>query len=53
MKRLIAYAVMAFGSAIGWWLGKQIGFFAAFIFSVFGAGIGMYLGRRLVRDYLE
>ena len=53
MKRLIAYAVMTFGSALGWWLGKHIGLFTAFFFSALGAGAGLYLGRRLVRDYLE
>ncbi len=53
MKRLIGYAGMIFGSVLGWWLGKQIGFFAAFLLGVLGAGAGLYFTRRLVRNYFD
>ena len=51
MNRLLAFLGLFGGGALGWLIGAQFGFIAAFVLSTVGSGVGLYAGRRIARDY--
>ncbi len=52
MKGLLNLIGMSVGGWVGWTLGSQLSFFAAFITSVVGTGIGLYLAQRTLSRLL-
>lgn len=51
MEKLLVMIVSTVGSAIGWWLGAQVGIMTAFMVSIVGLAIGVWAGRRLARHW--
>jgi len=51
MKKIIIAAATIIFSWLGWWLGYQFNFFAAFILSMVGTGVGLYAGKQFTNMY--
>lgn len=51
MKKLFVLVGTTLGSAVGWWIGDQVGIMTAFMLSMVGTGLGMYFGVRMARQY--
>ncbi len=51
MEKLLVMIVSTIGSAIGWWLGAQVGIMTAFLVSIVGLAFGVWGGRRLARHW--
>jgi hypothetical protein len=51
MKKLLVLLGSTLGSALGWWLGANVGIMTAFIVSMVGFGAGMWGGARLARHF--
>ena len=52
MKRFLNLIGMSAGGWLGWALGAQISFFAAFMVSIVGTGVGLYFTQRTVKRLL-
>jgi hypothetical protein len=52
MKRLIGLIGASMGSALGWWIGSQIGLMTAFLVSTLLTGLGLYYATRIARQLL-
>ena len=52
VKRLLNFLGMSAGGGVGWVIGAQVSFFAAFIVSVVGTGVGLYYTQRTVKRLL-
>ncbi len=52
MVRLLYFAGISVGGAVGWWVGSYEGFWTAMIVSTLGSLVGVYAAYRLTRDYL-
>ena len=52
MRHLATMILATIGSAIGWSLGKHVGFGTAFLASVVGTALGVYVSRRYLRNLL-
>lgn len=50
MKRLLVLLWSTAGSAIGWWLGANVGVMTAFVLSMIGLGVGIWWGARMARS---
>ena len=50
--KLIPYLAMFAAGWFGWWLGRHVGLFTAYIGSILGGAAGLYFGRRLVKRVL-
>ncbi len=55
MNRLLMFAGMTVGGAIGWWVGEFLGFglVGAFVVSSLGSLAGIYMIWRVLTDYLD
>jgi hypothetical protein len=52
MKGILNLCGMSAGGWLGWFLGAQVSFFTAFLFSIVGTGAGLYLTQRVLRHLL-
>ena len=52
MKGFLNLVGMSVGGWVGWVLGAQISFFAAFIVSGVGTGVGLYYTQRTIKRLL-
>jgi len=52
MQKLIAWTGAIIVSALGWWVGSQIGIMTAVILSGIGTGVGFYFGMKLAKEWL-
>lgn len=52
MIKLLPWLGLLAGGAFGWWLGRHVGFFTAYMSCVFGSALGLFYGRRLVKRIL-
>ncbi len=46
--RFLVTAISTATSALGWWLGEQLGLMSAVLLGMVGLGVGIWLGRRVV-----
>lgn len=53
MRKLCIIVGLVVFSSLGWWLGKYLGYVAAYILSGIGSLVGVYVGWRIHRDYLD
>lgn len=51
MRKLLVLIGATAGSALGWWLGNQVGVMTAFLVSVAGTGAGAYATARFLDAY--
>ena len=52
MKGFLNLFGMSVGGWIGWALGAQVSFFAAFIVSMVGTGVGLFYSQRAIKRLL-
>jgi hypothetical protein len=50
--RLLMFAGLTIGGAIGWWIGSYGGIWTGLVVSTIGSAAGVYVVYRLTRDYL-
>jgi hypothetical protein len=52
LLKLLPYLAMSAAGWFGWWLGRHVGLFTAYIVSILAAAAGLYYGRRLAKQVL-
>jgi len=53
MNKTCIFIGMTLCGWIGWWLGKHIGLFTAYLLGSIGSLAGVYLGWKINKNYLE
>jgi hypothetical protein len=52
LLRIIPYLAMIGAGGLGWWVGRRVGLFTAYVLCVLGVAGGLYFGRRIVKRVL-